>query len=56
MQFAKIETELLTMKEPKILLAHTDDIDIIEHSITTIKDIYNNIERTTNEVGGNIGV
>lgn len=47
---AEIKTELLTTKGPNLLLAYADDIDLIGDSIVTVKDIFNKIEKTIDEV------
>jgi len=37
---AEIQTELLTARDPKRLLAYADDIDIIRYSTPTVKGIF----------------
>jgi len=48
---AEIQTDLLSARSPKLLLAYADVIDIIGDCTPTVKGIFHRIEEATREVG-----
>lgn len=48
---AQIRTDLLTINGPELLLAYTDDIDLVGNTVIIVNEIYEIAERDAKKTG-----